>query len=383
MSALASSLPLSARCDAHREADAVILAATGAWVIATARRLDSVLGRLDLAGCRHLTIDCAGLDHLDTAGAWLLLRMKRVAETAGIAAEITGLRPEFEALLATVDKDTPRERPATPRDWPAFFRFLERLGRATSFALWEARELVGFLGMITIEMRTLWQPRKWRVAALVTQVEQTGVDGLPIIGLLSFLIGVVFAFQGADQLRRFGAEIFTVNLLGVSILREIGGLMAAIIVAGRSGSAFTAQIGTMRVNEEIDAMETLGLNSIHVLVLPRLLGLMITLPLLTFFSDLMGMVGGALMSYFALGITFPAFLRQLQGAISFWTFGVGMIKAPVFAFVIALTGCFEGFQVERNASSVGRLTTQSVVVSIFLVIVVDAAFSILFSMLHV
>ncbi len=204
---------------------------------------------------------------------------------------------------------------------------------------------------------------------------------MPILGLLSFLLGVVIAYQGADQLRRFGAEIFTINLLGVSMLREIGGLIAAIIVAGRSGSAFTAQIGTMRVNEEIDAMQTLGLNIAEVLVVPRVLGLVISLPLLTFYAGVMGMIGGAVMCYFDLGITIPVFLRQMETAVTVQTVLVGLIKAPVFAFVIGLVGCFEGLRVERNAASVGKLTTRSVVESIFLVIVFDAGFSILFSVL--
>ena len=222
-----------------------------------------------------------------------------------------------------------------------------------------------------------------RVAALIHQVEETGLNSLPIVGLLAFLIGIVLAYQGADQLKRFGAEIFTINLLGVGVLREIGGLLTAIILAGRSGSAFTAQIGTMRVNEEIDAMETIGLNTVDVLVLPRILGLVIALPLLTFYSDIMGLIGGAVMCYFDLGITIPAFLRQLHEAISMNTFLVGIIKAPVFAFVIGLVGCYEGLQVERNAASVGKLTTRSVVESIFLIIVLDAAFSVMFSILKI
>ena len=173
--------------------------------------------------------------------------------------------------------------------------------------------------------------------------------------------GVVFAYQGSDQLRDFGAELYTVNLLGIGFLRELGGLLAAIIVAGRSGSAFTAQIGTMKVSEELDAIQISGLNIIEVLVLPRLLGIIITLPLLTFYSNVMGMIGGATMCYLDLGITVPAFLHQLQTAVVGWTFWVGLIKAPVFAFVIALVGCHQGFEVERNASSVGRHTTQAVV----------------------
>jgi phospholipid/cholesterol/gamma-HCH transport system permease protein len=222
-----------------------------------------------------------------------------------------------------------------------------------------------------------------RIAAIFHQVEETGINALPIVGLLSFLIGVVLAYQAVDQLKQFGAQQLTVNGLGIIILREMGVLMTSIIVAGRSGSAFTAQIGTMRVNEEIDAMQTMGLNTIDTLVLPRIIGLVIALPLLTFYADIMGLIGGGIMCYFDLGMTVPVFMRQLQGAVSVNTLVVGLIKAPVFAFVIALVGCYEGFQVERNAASVGLLTTRSVVESVFLVIVLDAAFSIMFSVLGI
>jgi phospholipid/cholesterol/gamma-HCH transport system permease protein len=221
------------------------------------------------------------------------------------------------------------------------------------------------------------------MTSVISHMEQTGVDAMPIVGLLAFLIGVVFAYQGADQLRRFGAEIYTVNLLGLGILRELGVLMAAIILAGRSGSAFTAQIGTMKVSEEIDALHVLGLDPIEVLVLPRLVALMITLPLLTFFANVMGLFGGAVMSWIELDLTFPGFLRQLRYFMPGWSFWVGLLKAPFFAAIIALIGCYEGLRTERSAESVGRLTTLSVVESIFIVIVFDAAFSILFSYLGV
>ncbi len=245
--------------------------------------------------------------------------------------------------------------------------------------------MLGYVGRFTIElMEAIFQPRgNLRVAALFTQVEEIGINALPIVGLLAFLIGIVMAYQGADQLRRFGAEIFTINLLGVGILRELGGLVTAIIIAGRSGSAFTAQIGTMKVNEEIDALQTIGINTFDVLVLPRVLGLAIALPFLTFYADVMAMIGGAVMCYFDLGITVPAFMRQLHEAVSMNTFLVGIIKAPIFAVTIGLVGCFEGLQVERNAASVGALTTRSVVEAVFLVIVIDAGFSILFSVLGI
>ena len=245
--------------------------------------------------------------------------------------------------------------------------------------------MLGFLGRVTVEtIEAILAPRReLPVPAFVKQIEETGLTALPIVGLLAFLIGVVLAYQGADQLKRFGAEIFTVDLLGVGFLRELGGLVTAIIVAGRSGSAFTATIGTMRVNEEVDAMQTMGLNIPELLVIPRVLGLVVALPLLTFYADVIGLVGGAIMCYFDLNITVPEFIRELQAAITVKTLMVGLIKAPVFAFIIALVGCFEGLKVERNAESVGRLTTRSVVESIFLIIAFDAGFSVFFSLLGI
>jgi phospholipid/cholesterol/gamma-HCH transport system permease protein len=202
---------------------------------------------------------------------------------------------------------------------------------------------------------------------------------MPIIGLLSFLIGIVVAYQGADQLRQFGAEIFTVDLLGVSIFREMGILLAAIVIAGRSGSAFAAQIGTMQVNQEVDAIRTLGLDPVEVLVLPRVLALLISMPLIAAYADVMGLIGGGLMVILTLDVSFYQFLERLQGAVTVWTFWAGIIKAPVFGFAIALTGCREGLKVTGSAESVGLHTTRAVVISIFLVIVSDALFSILFS----
>src|SRR5262249_27786573 len=231
--------------------------------------------------------------------------------------------------------------------------------------------------------RALSQPGRFRFAPLVVHMERAGLDALPIVGMLAFLIGVVFAFQGADQLSRFGAQIYTVNLLGIGVLRELGALIAAIIVAWRSGSPVTAQIGTMQVNEEIDAMTVIGLDPIELLVLPRLLAMLITLPLVVFFANAMALLGGALMCWSYLGISIPTFLRQLQSALYAWTFWIGVLKAPFFAGIIALTGCYEGLRVTRSAESVGQLTTRSVVESIFLVILADALFTILFTYLRV
>jgi phospholipid/cholesterol/gamma-HCH transport system permease protein len=356
----------------------------GAWTIGASAALDRDLSALATGGSGDIAIDASQLSRLDSSGAWLLLRTRRALEEGG--RKVTGpeLPEKYRPLLESLEKVRPAA-PRKPRRHDSLVRRLYRIGKATMHALGQSYSMLGYLGRVTVETgEAIASPRhNLRFAAAVNQIEETGINALPIVGLLSFLIGVVLAYQGVDQLRRFGAEIFTINILGVGLLREIGGLMTAIIVAGRSGSAFTAHIGTMRVNEEIDAMQTMGLNTVDTLVLPRIIGLVIAMPLLTFYADVMGLIGGATMCYFDLHITVPAFLRQLKDAVSVNSFLVGIIKAPVFAFVIALVGCYEGFQVERNAASVGALTTRAVVESIFLVIVLDAAFSIMFSVLGI
>lgn len=358
------------------------LVAVGRWTIGDAVALDTQLKALDVRGAGRVDMDASGLAALDSAGAWLLLRTKRQLEAAGAKVQTFTVPEAYQPLLETLSahEAPPVEMPPPP----SLNAFFERVGRGSWHVVCQGYDMLGFLGRVVVESAEIVvQPGSLRIKAWIHQMNETGVTALPILGLLSFLIGVVIAYQGADQLKKFGAEVFTINLLGVSILRELGGLIAAIIIAGRSGSAFTAQIGTMKVNQEIDAMQTLGLNVVEVLVLPRVLGLMITLPILTLYSDFMGLLGGAIMCYFYLDLSIPVFLRQLSGAITMTTVWVGLIKAPFFAAVIALVGCFEGLQVEGNAASVGRLTTRAVVESIFLVIVFDAAFSILFSILGV
>ena len=224
-------------------------------------------------------------------------------------------------------------------------------------------------------------PRRWRGRPILFNIRSAGVDALPIVALLSFLLGVVVAYQGADQLRRYGANIFVADLVGVSMLREFAPLITAIIIAGRSGSAYAAQIGTMAVTEEIDAMRTLGIAPFEMLVLPKLVALAIALPLLTVFADVAGVLGGMLMARAQLDVGYAEFLARFVKAVGLSTYGVGLAKAPVFAVVIVSIGCFQGFRTRGGADSVGRQTTRSVVQAIFLVIVADALFSIAFSAL--
>jgi phospholipid/cholesterol/gamma-HCH transport system permease protein len=369
---------------AETEPGGLILRALGDWRVAAAAELDRRLHSLSLPSGQHVTFDLTGVERLDTAGAWLLLRTERTLSGRGNTVVLSNLNPSFAPLIdhLRADTGTPMPHPVPPHH--TLIGFVARIGEVTIRLLHWLYAILGFWGLVAITIsRLLPHPRRLRLTATLVQIEQTGLNALPIVGLLSFLIGVVFAYQGSDQLRRFGAEIYTVNLLGIAILRELGVLLTSIIIAGRSGSAFTAQIGTMQVNEEIDALRTLGLDPVEVLVLPRLFGMLISLPLLAVYADAMGLLGGCLMSWAALGITIPQFLAQLQSAVTEWTFWVGIIKAPFFAALIALVGCYEGFNVSRSAESVGRLTTLSVVEAIFLVIVVDALFSILFSFLHI
>jgi phospholipid/cholesterol/gamma-HCH transport system permease protein len=363
----------------------LVLTATGEWLVATAEELDRRLRTLQIPAGKRVTIDLAGIDRIDTAGAWLLLRTEHELSTRGNPVEMRNLRPSFAPLFDQVRTGgmlapAPHPRPAHH----SLAGFVARIGEISVGLLDRGYLILGFVGLVAeTTLRMLRHPGRLRLTAMVAQMEQTGVNALAIVGMLSFLVGVVIAYQGADQLRRFGAEIYTVDLLGVGILRELGVLMTAIIIAGRSGSAFTAQIGTMRVNEEIDALRTLGLDPVEVLVIPRLFGLVLTLPMLTLYANLMGLLGGCLMAWGVLGITIPQFLRELQSALTIRTFWIGVSKAPFFAAIIATIGCYEGFQVSRSAESVGRQTTLSVVESIFLVIVTDAVFSVLFSMLRI
>jgi phospholipid/cholesterol/gamma-HCH transport system permease protein len=259
---------------------------------------------------------------------------------------------------------------------------LERVGRKAWEETLSAFGLLAFVGEGTLALaRALADPRRIRWRPILYNIQTAGFEALPITGLLSFLMGIVIAYQGATQLQRFGANIYVVDLVALSMARELSPLITAIIVAGRSGSAYAAQIGTMKVTEEIDALRTIGVGPLELLVLPKVIALMIALPLLTVYTDVMGVLGGMVMARPQLGISFGTFVERLGDAVSLSSFLIGVGKAPVFAVIVALVGCYQGFQVTGSAESVGRRTTVSVVQSIFLVILVDALFSIVFNWL--
>ncbi|MCF8466626.1 MAG: ABC transporter permease, partial [Sneathiella sp.] len=343
----------------------------GCWAIGEAERLDKELMFIHGGADTKIVFNLSGLARLDTAGAWLIHRTRKNLEIGGAEVMLEGMNPEYGVLLDEVaanDQSSPRLPHANQLvEWVA------RMGEVTLDTLRRAHDFLGFFGLVVLTiLRTVTHPARLRLVPLIHHMEQVGLNALPIVGLISFLIGIVIAYQGASQMKQFGAEVFVVNLIAVSILREIGILLAAIVIAGRSGSAFTAQIGAMKVNEEIDAMRTLGLDPVEVLVLPRLLALVLAMPLLAFFADMIGLLGGGLMSWIVLDINPDQFAERLSDAVSLWSFWIGIIKAPFFAVIIALVGCYEGFQVGGSAESVGHMTSRSVVESIFLVIVADA-----------
>lgn len=350
-----------------------------AWTLDAAIALNDQMRRLAQMPAASVVLDGSRLTALDSAGAWVLGRTMRALADRGVAIQVTDMRDDYRALLDKTEIDDPDIALSEPAS-PALVALLGRTGASVLSSLSIGAELLGFFGLTILTLgRILVGRTRVRWISLLRQVEAVGFDALPIVGLLCFLVGVVLAYMGALQLQRFGASILTVNLVGVSVLREIGVLLTAIIVAGRSGSAFTAQIGTMKVNQEVDAMETLGLSPVDVLVIPRLIALFIALPLLVFFGDMMGLLGGAVISVVYLDLSFGQFLVQLKDAVDFWDFGTGLIKAPVFAYVIALVSCHQGLQVSGSAESVGIRTTASVVQSIFLVIVLDAVFATFFA----
>ncbi len=354
----------------------------GRLVTATLGQVEQAFDRFAAQGS-SVTLDLSALEHMDTGGAFLVTSLQKRLSEEGVHLDIVGADPDQAALLETVAKALPSEEgeEELPR---GFIPWVEGVGQRTYVGYRSFLSLIAFLGL-TLQrlLRTIVQPRRLRLPALVSQMQETGLNAVPIVALMGFLIGVVLAFQGAAQLRQFGAEVFVVDLIAISIFRELGILLTAIIVAGRSGSAFTAAIGSMKVREEIDAMRALALDPIEVLVLPRVIALVIMLPVLGFVANISGLFGGALMSWIELGVSPGMFVTRMYENTDVWHLAIGMIKAPFFACIIGVVACWRAMQVKGSSESVGRQTTASVVQSIFLVIAMDAAFSIFFQQMGV
>ena len=323
-----------------------------------------------------VSFDLSQTSGLDTAGAWLLVTTLR--RTGGGVVNASAAQ---RSLLDTVTGALPAEVHDLPRRRPV--HLIEDLGRATAAGLRGLIDITGFFGLVVARLgRTILHPSRLRLTSTVFHTQQAGLNAVPIVALMGILIGIVLAYQGADQLRQFGAEVFVVDLIAISVLRELAVLLTAIIVAGRSASAFTAAIGSMKMREEVDAMRTLGLDPIELLVLPRILALILFLPVLTLVADLTGLLGGALMSWYELGLS-PGVFRTRLLETDVTHFLVGMAKAPFFAVIIGVIGCFQGLRVEGNTDSLGRLTSRSVVQAIFMVLAADGTFSVFFAALGV
>ena len=321
-----------------------------------------------------VTLDLSGVQKMDTVGAWIIHRTVRDR-----GARILGASPDVEALLKQVAEADSTVQVRPEQRSPAL-RILSELGEWVAEAGRTLVGLVGFLGAVLVAFATIirW-PRRFRLNAVIQRFDLVGVRALGIIGLMSFLSGIVVGQQGAVQLEQFGAEVYTVNLIGRITVRELGTLMTAIMVAGRSGSAFAAQIGTMKITEEVDAMRTIGVSPIEALVVPRMLAAVIMMPLLAFYAMLMSLLGGGMYVWADLGMPPLTYIQRLQEVTPITDLWVGLIKAPVFGFIIALAGCFQGMLVENNSEEVGMRTTAAVVQAIFLVIILDAVFAIFFS----
>lgn len=352
----------------------VQLRIAGDWTLAHYRELKRQTDALSAGFGSATLVDMDELGALDTAGASLLVELLGVQRLRLLAVQAPNLPESSRALMQTIQSALADYcQPVREPEAAVGMQLLSRIGSAVEVIWKDTLQLLGFIGLILQTFAsTLFRPKRWRTTSVIAHIEQIGLDAAPIVALLTFMVGAVVAFLGATVLKAFGATIFTVDLIGFSFLREFAVLLTAILLAGRTASAFTAQIGSMKANEELDALQTLGLSPTELLVLPRVIALLISLPMLTFLAMICGIVGGGVVCALSLGISPAMFLSLMQADIGVQHFLVGIAKAPIFAFFIAAIGCLEGFKVEGSAESVGAHTTSSVVQSIFVVIVLDA-----------
>lgn len=352
---------------------------SGRWTADEAPAVEDCANRIiEAARSAAIRIDLSGLARLDTLGAWVLERTRGEVEAAGGQLIYAGASPEHRILLGESQIRSPA--PPQPVRRGRLYAFFDAFGVRVVGGKTDFITGLAFLGEVVLAcLRVASRPSSFRGTALVNQIQQVAFNGVPIIVLISFLVGGIVAQQGIFQLQRFGAQSFVVNLIGLLILRELGVLLTSIMVAGRSGSAFTAEIGSMRMREEVDALRVMGLDPIEILIVPRILALVIGLPILAFLASLAALAGGGLVATLYGGMTPEAFLSRLQAAVSFHHVAVGLIKAPFMALIIGIIATIEGFAVEGSAESLGRHVTASVVKSIFMVIVLDGLFAVFFA----
>lgn len=352
----------------------------GDWTLNTIAPLEKRLNALPKTPTA-LVFDGSDLNRLDTAGAWLLQRTANALKQQGQKVDWHGFKNEHQTLLDMVARYGEALQPVAR---PADIGFFAEVGRNVVELWLEIINFWAFLGEnVIVNAKLVINPRRIRWAALFSNLYHSGITALPIVGLMSFLIGIVIAYQGGMQLKLYGANILVADLVGITLLRELAPLLTAIVIAGRSGSAYTAQIGTMLVTEEVDALRTIGISPLELLVFPKVLALMIVLPLLTAYADVLGIFGAMVIAALSLDVSFTEFLDRLQVSLTLSTYLIGIGKAPVFAIIIALVGCYHGFQASGSADSVGQKVTISVVQAIFLVIVSDAVFAVMFGWLGI
>jgi phospholipid/cholesterol/gamma-HCH transport system permease protein len=361
----------------NSDAGSLTLSLRDNWTFQNVPALQQALAEVDYDNVDQVTFQCGGLQTIDIAGAWVLFRKSQQLEGHGALTEFQGFKAAHFKYLKNITELSSHEQEADFAETPVRTGFLndrvEQIGRASVSVI----EDVGHIARAILE--GVRSPSRLAFHEMLRQVDQTGAKAIPVVCVISFLMGVILAYQGSSQLQQFGATIYVVDLVSISVLREMGVLLAAIMVAGRSGSAFAAALGVMKLNEEIDALRVMGLNPNQVLVLPRILGLLIALPLLTIFADFAGLAGGALISATMLDISFLQFTERVASSTNMQDFMVGFAKAPVFALLIAAVGTLRGMQVTSSAEQLGRYTTMAVVQSILLIVVADAFFTMLFS----
>jgi phospholipid/cholesterol/gamma-HCH transport system permease protein len=356
------------------------LKAKGEWGLAHFSRLEEAFKQIHWPASGEVTINGEAITKMDSAAAWLLISEQEKLAQRKVTLQFVGFKKEYQALLTLIQKKMAVEEAEAQRKPRPPLSKIQQVGKSAIDFMISFKLYLAFIGRLSLEaLRIGFNPFHWRLPALATVIYRTGYQALPIIALLSFMIGVVITYQMGLQLKNYGANVYIVDLLGISILREFGPLLTAIMVAGRTGSAFTAQLGMMKLNQEIDALDTMGVTPAELLLLPRIAGLFIALPLLCMWANIFGVFGGMVMSNNMLGISWYDFLHRFSRVIPLKSLLIGIGKAPIFALIIASIGCFEGMQVEGSADSVGQQTTRSVVLSIFFIIVADAIFSVIFS----
>ena len=363
------------------DADRLILSLAGDWIIGQGSRLETSAASLNAAGAEHpqdVVLDLSGVEHMDTAGAWVIDRARYQFAEAGVSAAYRGARPEYALLLKEAGYQPP-EAPKRlhPNPWMAI---LISVGESVYVTGQDVAEWVSFFGeVVAMIVRLLPFPMRWRWTSMTYHLESYSLRSVPIILLINLVVGAIVTQQGIFQLSRFGASSYAIDLVGVLGLREMGTLMTAIMIAGRTGSAITAEIGSMAMREEVDALKVMALDPLEVLIIPRLIALVIALPVLTVIADMATLAGGMFVAWIYAGMGPPAFISRLHNAIGVQTFLVGLIKAPFMAAMIGIIASIEGLSVRGSAESLGRNVTASVVKSIFMVIVMDGLFAMFFA----